>query len=290
MKHVKLQDTSASNDWDFDISRGGQSLVSSFKEVLRYRDLLWLFTRRDLVSVYKQTLLGPLWIIIQPLATTMAYAVVFGGIAGLPTDEVPDFLFYLLGVTFWGLFATTFTTTANIFVANEDIFSKVYFPRLVSILSALLSQSIIFAIQFLIFSVLAIALYGGLLAERLNQGVYLVPLIMAIVVLAALGLGLLVAASTVRYRDLRKTITFGIQILLYATPVIYPLSEVPESILNWLRWNPLATPFEALRAAFFGTAGVTSGALLYSLSVVLAMAVWGVLAFHKVERNFVDEI
>ncbi len=276
--------------WDFDITSAGQPLEQSLRAVAGYRDLLLLFTRRDLVAVFKQTLLGPLWIFIQPLVTAVTFAVVFGGIANLPTGDVPHLLFYLCGITFWGLFASTFKATATLFVSNEHIFSKVYFPRWVSILSALLSQFLIFLIQFSVFTVLGLFYFFDVLHDRVNMIALLAPVCILSIVTFAIGLGLLVTSSTVRYRDFRKIVDFGTQLLLYATPVIYPLTQVPDSILRWLRWNPLAAPFETIRAGLLGTEPASLSQLGYAFFASAIMLILGVLAFHRVERNFVDEI
>ena len=175
-------------------------------------------------------------------------------------------------------------------MSNEHLFSKVYFPRWVSILSALLSQFLIFLIQFSVFAVLSLFYFFDVLSDRVNLLALLTPVCILSIVTFAIGFGLLVASSTVRYRDFRKTVDFGTQLLLYATPVIYPLTQVPESILRWLHWNPLAAPFETIRAGFLGTDPAPPSQLAYALSVSVVTLVLGVLAFHRVERSFVDEI
>ena len=282
--------TPEATSWDFELTGDGRPLWSSLRQIPRYWDLVVLFTYRDLVAVFKQTVLGPLWIVIQPLLTTAVYAVVFGGIAGLSTSGVPDLLFYLLGVTFWGLFASTFGASANLFVANEHIFSKVYFPRLVSMLSGLLSKMVIFAIQLAIFALVSVIAYRDVLADRINAAVFLAPLALVTISMLATGLGLLIAASTVRYRDFRKLVSFGTQLMLYATPVIYSVEDVPSRILSVLRWNPLTPIFESLRWGFFDAQPVEFADLAYSTAVSIATLALGVAAFHRVEQSFVDEI
>jgi len=199
-------------------------------------------------------------------------------------------LFYLCGVTLWGFFASTFAASANLFVSNEHIFSKVYFPRLISAGSALLSKLIVFAVQFIIFIGISMLTYRQVLQDRINVRVLLLPLLLLLIALFAVGLGLVVAASTVRYRDLQKLVGFGTQLLLYATPVIYPFAAVPASIARWLQWNPLTPIFETARWGFFSTEPVPPSQLAYGAIASAVVFVCGIASFNRVERNFVDEI
>ena len=278
------------SDWDFDLGPDGQPLLQSIREIADYRDLLWTFVRRDIVAVYKQTLLGPLWIVLQPILTTAIYAVVFGEIARIETDGIPHLVFYLCGVTFWGLFSKSLTSTAHMFVSNEHLFSKVYFPRLVSVLSSVLTHGFVFLVQIVIFLAVYGIFYSSLLWEKVNLAVLLIPVYLFVIVVLSTGLGLIVAASTVRYRDLRNLVGFGVQLLMFATPVIYPFANVPASIARWLRLNPLVPAFEGIQAAFFDSVDVAFSGLVYAVVSSLLVLVVGLSAFGRVERKFVDEI
>lgn len=260
------------------------------RELWAYRDLVLLFVRRDFVAQYKQTILGPAWHFIQPLFTTLIFTVVFGQIARIPTDGLPPFLFYMAGTVIWTYFANVMTDTSGTFVRNAHIFGKVYFPRLVVPVSTLLSKLIAFAIQFafLLAFVAWFALRGAAVAP--NAWVLATPLLLLLMAAFGLGLGVIVSALTTRYRDLTVLVGFGVQLFMYASPIIYPLSALPEGWRFWAALNPIAPIVETFRYAYLG-AGATSPALLaYSATVILVVLVLGVAMFNRVERTFMDTV
>ena len=265
-------------------------LQINLKEIWRYRDLVGLFIRRDFVANYKQTVLGPLWFFIQPLLTTLIFVVVFFRIAGLSTDGTPPLLFYLGGLALWNYFADCFNKTADTFKANEQIFGKVYFPRLVVPVSIVLSNLIKFAIQFMLFLIAYIYYY--LAGEDIAPNVYvfLFPLIIFIMAAFSLGCGLIISSLTTRYRDLYYLLSFGIQLLMYATPVIYPISMVSKNYQEILMLNPLSSLIEAFKFGFIGQGYFSWFYLGYSVIVTIVVLFWGVLTFNKTEQNFMDTI
>ncbi|MEW6718212.1 MAG: ABC transporter permease [Chloroflexota bacterium] len=259
-------------------------------ELWQYRDLVMLFVRRDFVSVYKQTILGPLWYLIQPLMTTIVFTVIFGNIARLPTDGLPSFLFYLSGTVIWAYFAECLNKTALTFVSNAGLFGKVYFPRLAVPLSILISNLISFAIQFGLF--LGFMLYFWLSGSSVqpNLWILLTPVLLLIMAGLGLGFGIIVSSMTTRYRDLRFLVTFGVQLWMYATPVIYPISSVPERFQWLIRINPLTPIVEAFRFAFLGAGSLSSMNLLYSFGFMLLVLLIGTLIFNRVEATFMDTV
>jgi lipopolysaccharide transport system permease protein len=234
-------------------------------ELWQYRDLILLFVRRDFVSVYKQTILGPLWYIIQPLLTTITFTVIFGNIAGLPTDGLPQFLFYMSGTVIWTYFAECLSKTSNTFVNNAHLFGKVYFPRLAVPVSILLSNMITFAIQFGFF--LAFMGFFALAGASIRPNIYilLTPVLLFIMAGLGLGFGIIISSLTTKYRDLRFLVQFGVQLLMYATPVIYPVSTIPARFQPLIQANPMTPVVETFRYAFLGAGTVNALNLLYSL-------------------------
>jgi lipopolysaccharide transport system permease protein len=259
----------------------------------RYRDLLWVLVHRDFVARYKQTVLGPLWFIVQPLLTTLVFAVIFGKVAHIPTDGVPPFLFYLTGLLGWNFFANTFTGTSNTLAANAGIFGKVYFPRLIVPIATVISGGIALVIQLVTF-LLVWAWYrygtpaGGDL--QLSWTVLWFPLALLQIAILSLGAGLWMSALTAKYRDFAFLSGFLVQLWMYATPVIYPLSAVPA---RW-RWlaaiNPMTVPVDAIKAIFLGQGVVTPTLALISGLVTLVILLGGLVVFGKVERTFVDTV
>ncbi len=263
------------------------------KSLLHYRDLLFLLVRRDFVSKYKQTVLGPLWFIIQPLLTTVVMTIIFGNFAKIPTDGVPPALFYLCGLLFWNYFAQNFTSTSQALIANAHIFGKVYFPRLIVPLAVVMSNLLALALQLVVFLGFYIYFkYFGSAATTLKPSLFLLalPLLTLQTAAVSLGIGLWVAALTVKYRDFHHLTAFVVQLWMYATPVIYPASMVPEKWWVFIALNPMTGIVESCRYAFFGTGFLTLRYLLISAVMTLALLVSGVLAFNKVERTFVDTI
>ena len=280
--------------WDIEISRNTRLLDIDLKELWLYRDLLMMYVRRDIVTFYKQTILGPLWFLIQPLMTTLMFMFVFGGIAGISTDGVPQAVFYLGGLVCWNYFADCLTKCSETFNANQHIFGKVYFPRLVVPLSITLSNMIKLGIQFLLF--LAVYLFFTLsegCTFHPNWTLLLVPLLIAMLGALGLGFGMLISSMTTKYRDLRFLISFGVQLWMYATPVIYPLSVLKENYPQYV-WvmvaNPLTSILETFRYAFTGVGVFDLGYLLYSLLFTLLILLFSILVFNKIQRNFMDVI
>ncbi len=262
----------------------------NLKELWRARELVFLFFWRDFVSIYKQTILGPLWFLIQPILTTITFTIVFGRIAKLPTDGLPTFLFYMAGTVLWSYFAESVNKTATTFISNESLFGKAYFPRLAVPFSILLSNLFTFAIQFLLF--LAFLLYFRLsgASVRPNLWILLLPVLLLLMAGMGLGFGIIVSALTTRYRDLRFLVTFGVQLLMYTTPVIYPLSSVPEAYKPLLLANPLAAVIETFRYAFLGVGTLNGWALLYSAAFTTVLVMIGILLFNRVEATFMDTV
>ncbi len=250
---------------------------------------MYLFVRRDIVSFYKQTILGPIWFFIQPLLTTAIYALVFGRIAGLSTDGLPQVLFYLCGITFWNYFSECFNKSATIFRDNANLFGKVYFPRIITPISLVISNLVRFGIQFTLF--IAIAGYYYLQGEvHLQATALLFPVLVANMAAMGLGLGMFVSAMTTKYRDLAFLLQFGVQLLMYATPVIYPFSQIPSQIQPLLAWNPLVPLFETARHGFLGAGNFNPMGLAYSILFTITTLLVSTIVFNRVERTFMDTV
>ncbi|MCZ7551697.1 MAG: ABC transporter permease [Anaerolineae bacterium UTCFX2] len=259
-------------------------------ELWAARDLIMLFVWRDFVSVYKQTILGPLWYLIQPLLTTLVFTIIFGRIAALPTDGLPQFLFYLSGTVIWSYFAECLNKTSQTFIANANLFGKVYFPRLAVPVSILISNLITFAIQFVLFLVFVIYYMLSGAAVQINAWALLTPLLLLIMAGLGLGFGVIVSSLTTRYRDLRFLVTFGVQLWMYATPVIYPVSAIPERFRPLILANPLTPVVEAFRYAFLGAGTVNAAMLAYSAGFTLVVLFLGLLLFNRTEATFMDTV
>lgn len=260
------------------------------KEIWTYRDLLFLFVYRDFVTVYKQTILGPLWFFIQPLLTTVVFTVIFGRVAKISTDGLPPMLFYLAGVTAWHYFSACFQKTSNTFTANASIFGKVFFPRVIIPLSITVSNLISFGIQFLLFlGFWAFFLISGVKVHP-NLYILFLPLQVAIMGFMGLGFGMLVSSMTTKYRDLQNLVGFGIQLLMYAAPVIYPLSTIPAKFQWIILANPMTSIIELFRYAFLGAGSVMWGGLAYSLGFTILIFLGGLLVFNRTEKNFMDTV
>lgn len=278
--------------WDLVIEPHGKLLNLNLSETWRYRYLLMMFVRRDLVSVYKQTILGPLWFIIQPILTTITFVVIFGNIAKISTDGLPQILFYLAGVTLWNYFAETLTATSSTFITNANIFGKVYFPRLVLPLSKVISGLIKFAIQYALF-LLTLGYFmvkGSNVHPDLGAILLLTPITLVILAGLSLGTGLILSSLTTKYRDLVFLITFGIQLAMYATPVIYPLSAISEKYRWLVEANPVSSLVEAFRHAYLGAGELSWSGLAYSATFMVVLLVVSVVYFNRVERTFMDTV
>jgi lipopolysaccharide transport system permease protein len=260
------------------------------RELWGYRDLIMIFVRRDFVAQYKQTILGPAWHIIQPLLTTIMFTIVFGNIAQLSTDGVPPFLFYMSGTVIWTYFANIITATSTTFTSNAGIFGKVYFPRLAIPVSILFSKLIAFGIQLLFF--LCFLLWYLFKGTDIQPNIWILftPVLLLMMAGIGLGSGIIISAMTTRYRDLTVLIGFGVQLLMYATPVIYPLSAVSEKWQFWLSLNPLAPIVETFRYAWLGQGTVNPAMLAISGGVILLILIAGILLFNLVERTFMDTV
>lgn len=259
-------------------------------DVWRYRDLVMLFVRRDFVSNYKQTILGPIWFFIQPLLTTLTYYIIFGKVAKLDTDGMPAFIFYLAGITIWSYFSQSLTAVSTVFVTNANIFSKVYFPRLTMPLSIVLSNLVRFGIQFGLF--VAVWAYYLVTSSALhpNYAILLSPILVVLMGALSLGLGMIFSALTTKYRDLSMLLTFGVQLLMYATPVIYPLSKVPARYTWIIVGNPMSAITETFRYAFLGSGTFSWLYLSYSIIATLFILLVGTIIFNKVEKSFTDTV
>lgn len=275
------------SDWTTIIQPSRSIFSLNLKELLSYRDLLWLFVKRDIVTVYKQTMLGPLWFFIQPLLTTVMFSFVFGKLANISTEGAPHFAFYLVGITVWNYFAVCLTKTSNTFIANQGIFGKVYFPRIIVPVSQVVSNLIKFFIQFILF--LAFLFYywfNGLVSPNLY--VVLLPLVILIMATLSLGIGMIFSSLTTKYRDLTFLLGFGIQLWMYGSPVIYSISSVPTSYKSFLQLNPITSLIENMRYAFLGIGSPDLTGILYSFIFSIVVFSLGFLIFNKVEKNFMD--
>lgn len=259
-------------------------------DVWRYRDLVMLFVRRDFVSNYKQTILGPLWFFIQPLLTTITFYIIFGRVAQLSTDGIPAFIFYLAGNTVWGYFSQSLTAVSTVFTTNAAMFSKVYFPRLTMPLSIVISNLVRFGIQFALF--LLVWVYYLVTSSVIHPNAYLLlaPVLVVLMGLLSLGLGMIFSALTTKYRDLAMLLTFGVQLALYATPVIYPLSAVPTKYLWIILANPMSAITETFRVGFLGSGTFSWVYLGYSAGATLVILLLGTLIFNRVEKSFTDTV
>jgi lipopolysaccharide transport system permease protein len=259
-------------------------------EVWKYRDLIYMFVKRDFVSQYKQTILGPLWFIIQPVLTTVTFMVIFGGIAKISTDGQPQVLFYMSGIMLWSYFSSCLTKTADTFTANSNIFGKVYFPRLTVPISNVISTLVTLGIQLLIF--LAIYVYYIFTSNALHPNFYILlfPYLILLMAVQGLGFGIIISSLTTKYRDLKFLITFGVQLLMYATPVAYPLSVLSEKYKIWIIWNPMTAIIETFRFGALGTGTFRWEYLIYSSFVSFFVLLIGTLIFNKVEKTFMDTV
>lgn len=260
------------------------------REIWRYRDLLVLFVRRDFVAKFKQTILGPLWFFIQPIFQTAVLAIVFGGMAKLSTDGIPPIMFYLAGVTAWNYFSNCLRTTSNTFTANATLFGKVYFPRVVTPLSIIISNLIQFGIGLFLF----LLIYGYYAIDgyplRPNTTLFLLPGLIIIMGFMGLGLGMLVSAMTTKYRDLQYLVEFGVQLLMYATPVIIPLASVPDKYKPIMLGNPMTGVIETFKYSFFSTGTFSWEMLGYSAGFTIVVFTVGLVVFNATEKNFMDTV
>ncbi|MBR3041002.1 MAG: ABC transporter permease [Lachnospiraceae bacterium] len=276
--------------WDTVIEAKQNPFSVGLKQIAEYRDLIFLFVKRDIAVTYKQTILGPLWYLFQPVFTTVMFIIVFNHVASLGTNDVPPVLFYSIGAILWSFFSSLLTVQARVFYANKDIFGKVYFPRLTVPIAIIFGELLKFAIQFglfvIIFVIYVINGYGSFLSLKL----LFLPLIMLWIILMATGLGLMISSITTRYRDLAKALEFFLSMFMYAIPVVYPLSEVSGKLRLVFALNPITAILECFRYCCFGTGEVSLKMILYSVGWTLIILFGGILLFNKNEKVFVDVI
>ena len=262
----------------------------NLKELWKYRDLVILFVKRDLKNVYKQTVLGPLWIVINPFLSTFVFTVIFGIIANISTDGIPQFLFYMSGNILWSFFSSCFNRASSTFLSNARIFGKVYFPRFVMPLSGIIYNSITFLVQFVMFAIL-VAVYALTGANvHPNLIVLALPILLIHIAFLGTGTGLIISSLTTKYRDLNVLVSFGLTLWMYLTPVVYPVSQIPESFRFIMLLNPVAPIVETFRYAFLGSGSFEWFFLLISAAVTAVLIILGMIVFNQVEKNFIDTV
>ncbi|MES2812667.1 MAG: ABC transporter permease [Bacteroidota bacterium] len=283
------QDALEEEVWDSVIQSQSSLFDLKLKELWHYRDLLVLFVRRDFVTVYKQTILGPLWFFIQPLLTTITFTIIFGNVAQLSTDGAPKLVFYMAGITLWNYFSTCLTSVAGVFNTNAGIFGKVYFPRLIMPLTIVISNLMKFGVQFLLF--LCFVVYFALQRQiQPNFWIGLTPFVIVLMAIISMGIGLILSSMMTKYKDLNQLISFGVQLAMYATPVIYPSSSVPEKYQWILQLNPLNGLFDYMRYAYLGVGSFGFSSLWYPCVFALVILAFGVVIFNKVQKSFMDTV
>lgn len=279
--------------WDTEITANHNLLDLKLKDTWHYRDLLVLLVRRDFVSFYKQTILGPIWFFVQPAITILIYTLVFNNLAGIKTDAIPAPLFYLAGTIIWNYFSDCLIKTSTVFKDNAAMLGKVYFPRLIMPLSIVLSNLVRFAVQFILFIVLLIVFAFKGHGLQLNLIVLLFPLLILIIAALGLGFGMIISAVTTKYRDIAFVVSFGVPLLMYTTTVIYPLSTAIQKYpaFSWvIKYNPITSIIETFRYGFFSRGDFSWSLLGYSCGVTAIVLFLGVIIFNKVERTFVDTV
>lgn len=289
--HYSANINEEDEDWDIVIAPKENLLQFHFSDVWRYRDLLWLFVKRDFAAQYKQTVLGPIWHVVQPLLTTAMFLIVFFRIAKIPTEGVPPVLFYLSGLTVWNYFSACLTNTSNTFVANAGIFGKVYFPRIIIPLSVVASNMARLGIQMVLLMAIFVYTYSTGYRPGITMHLLWVPVIIILLAGIGLGLGLIISSLTTKYRDFTVLISFGVQLLLYLSPVVYPLSYLEGTrYYNWIKWNPVSPLIEGFRFALFQTGQFHFQYILYSSACMMILVITGLIIFNKVEKTFMDTV
>jgi len=277
-------------NWSLIIKPKRKLLEIPIREIIRYRDLIFLLVKRDFVIQYKQTILGPLWFIISPIISTIMYTFIFGRLANIGTDEIPHTLFYFSGTILWGFFSNCFSESCNVFISNSNLFGKVYFPRLVVPINYVLSHSIKTLIQFVILVVVFFYFVFTGSPVRASWHMIFFPFIFVWLAAIAVGAGIIISSLTTKYRDLRNVVGFALGLAMYATPVVYPISEIPERF-RWIAYiNPVSAPIELFRKWFFGTATVDLNMILVSLGFTVVLVFLGLILFNQNEQNFIDVI
>lgn len=284
--------------WKTHIKPAGGGIRINFKEVWEYRDLIGLFVKRDFTSKYKQTVLGPLWAVIQPLLTTVVFSIIFGSLAGLTTSDVegqsiqmPSFLFYMIGTITWTYFSGTVTANANTFIANRNIMGKVYYPRIVTPISTAISYLISCGIQTALFCIIALVYFLlGLADIRISRYILLVPVLVVQLMMLSTGIGIIISSLTTKYRDLAMLVGFGLHLWQYLTPIPYGLAMIPEKYMGLYMLNPVTPIVTTMRYAFFGTGYFDWGWYGLSLAVTVVVFFAGIVMFNRIERTFMDTV
>lgn len=282
--------TQSDSQWTTVIKPRSSLFELNLRDLWKYRDLIKMFVRRDFVTFYKQTILGPLWFIIQPIFTAGMFTFIFGSVAQVPTDGIPPMLFYLAGIINWNYFSGCLTSTSDTFVANAGVFGKVYFPRLTVPVAVVITNMIRYLIQYVIFIiVLGIFMYRG---TPLNLGwtIALTPLLLVYMALMSLGFGIWISSLTTKYRDLRFALPFFVQLWMYATPVVYPLSLIPEKYKMIIALNPMVPVVELFRYAYLGAGTINQQYIFMSVSFTLFILVTGIILFNRIEKTFMDTV
>lgn len=280
-------------EWLYEITPKNKFFSLNLKEVWRYRDLLLLFVKRDIVTVYKQTVLGPLWYLIQPLFTSITFTIIFNNVAGISTGSIPPFLFNLAGIMVWNYFTSCLTSTSDTFRANAGIFGKVYFPRLIVPISVVISNLVKFLIQFGIFVAFYIYYVSTGTIIDLNVTILFFPILIIVMGILGLGLGMLISSLVTKYRDFSYLIGFGVQLLMYLSAVMYPMALIKEKMPNlaWLvAYNPLAYIIETSRYMLLGVGDVSLYGILYVIGITAFLFLFGLLIFNKTEKSFIDTV
>ena len=276
--------------WTRVIKPRANLLDIDLRNVWRYRDLIYMYVKRDIVVQYKQTILGPIWYFVQPIMTTIMFMFVFGGIAQISTDGMPQPLFYMAGLLLWNYFSSCFTASSDIFGSNAGVFGKVYFPRMVVPISAIISNLLKMLIQLVLFIFIYVyfAIKGA--TVYLNWSLLLFPVLVVMIALHGMSWGLIISSLTTKYRDLKFLISFGVQLLMYATPIIYPLSASPEKYRWILELNPLTPILEAFKYSCMGCGALSWSGLLYSFIFMLVSLFLGIIIFSRQEKTFMDTV
>ncbi|XDD41530.1 ABC transporter permease [Leptospira sp. WS60.C2] len=280
----------SNSGWDLLIEPKKGLFDINLGDIWRYRDLILLFVKRDFVVLYKQTILGPLWYLIQPIFTTFVFTMVFGKMAKLSTDGIPPFLFYMSGTIAWNYFASSLNGTSNTFINNASIFGKVYFPRLVIPISTVIINMAQFLIQLILFLLVYIYYISAGFDMQLTMWLVGIPFALLQMACLGLGVGILISSFTTKYRDLVFLMTFGVQLWMYATPVVYPASMIPKEYLTLYMLNPMVSIIETFRIAFLGQGTLEVGYYIQSWAITIFILIVGILSFHKVERSFMDTV
>lgn len=288
-----MENSNNANDWLFEITPKNKFFSLNLKEIWQYRDLLFLFVKRDVITVYKQTVLGPLWYLIQPLFTSITFTIIFNNVAGINTGSVPSFLFNLAGITVWNYFTSCLNGTSDTFKSNAGIFGKVYFPRIITPLSVVISNLIKFGIQFVIFIAFYIFYYFNGAVLSLNSLIIFFPLLIINMGILGLGLGMLISSLVTKYRDFSYLVGFGIQLLMYLSAVMYPMELIKSKLpdYGWIvEYNPLAYMIETARYMLFEVGKISVLGLLYTFGVTILIFFTGLLVFNKTEKSFIDTV